>query len=241
MTQQEPSRSYTRLIDSTIENIAYSISRSIESQDWDGSDEKVRNLVQLMGALERYEERTPTVTEVERLRAEIREMHTGMDAMGRQLDRFLKKGNFWARMIPLFLVAAAVVYPLYGMVTHMPPQSLRSVSGSSQWTCRSDHWLLVRAARRGELRWPSTWAWCNTRSFRISVRATTQDRGALGEQPAGVRRQFRADLHGEFQVVLMAGQFLQALGGQRGGRRDVAAACRELCAQEGEFRAAVPG
>jgi hypothetical protein len=46
-----------------------------------------------------------------------------MDGMQKEIDKI--KWQLWARMIPLFLVAAAIVaYPLYGMVTHMPPESL---------------------------------------------------------------------------------------------------------------------
>ena len=52
-------------------------------------------------------------------------------------------------------------------------------------------------------------------------------RGALGQQLAGARRQFRADFHSEVQVPLMTGQFLQALGDQGGGLGDVAAALRD--------------
>jgi len=51
------------------------------------------------------------------------------------------------------------------------------------------------------------------------LRDPAEDCGVLGKQVAGVRRQVRADVHGECQVTLVAGQFLEALGDQRGGRR----------------------
>jgi hypothetical protein len=54
---------------------------------------------------------------------------------------------------------------------------------------------------------------------------------------AGTGRQFGADLDGEVQVRLAAGQLLQAFGDERGGLGDVTAALREPRAQEVEFGA----
>jgi hypothetical protein len=61
--------------------------------------------------------------------------------------------------------------------------------------------------------------------------------GALGRYLAGTGWQFGADLAGEVQVCLAAGQLLQASGDERGGLGDVTAALRDPRAQEVEFGA----
>jgi hypothetical protein len=128
MSQQDPSQDYSNFAHSAIENIAISISKSIESQDRDGFDRKMQSLAQLMDLLERYNERPRIDAGISDLRAKVDEMNADVSKihtdMGKIEDK-LKLRNLWARMIPLFLVAVAIVfYPLYGMVTHMPPQSL---------------------------------------------------------------------------------------------------------------------
>jgi hypothetical protein len=121
MSQQEPSRTYSNPAHSAIENIMISIFKCVESQDWDGFDKKTQNLVPLMDVLARYNERSSADAEVTGLRGKVDEMNIKMS----KIEDKLKLRNSWARMIPLFLVAVAIVfYPLYGMVTHMPPQSL---------------------------------------------------------------------------------------------------------------------
>ena len=55
--------------------------------------------------------------------------------------------------------------------------------------------------------------------------------GALGRYLAGMVRQFGPDPQREVQVRRVAGQFLQALGDQRGGLGDVTASLGDLRAQ----------
>ena len=43
-----------------------------------------------------------------------------------------------------------------------------------------------------------------------------------------MRRQFRADFYGKFQVELITGQLPEALGGQRGGLSGVTAALERV-------------
>lgn len=121
MSQQEPSRTYSDPAHLAIENIKISIFKSIESQDWSGFDGRTKNLTQLIDVLARCDERPSIDAEITGLRDKVDEMHVEMS----KIEDKLKLRSSWARMIPLFLVAVAIVsYPLYGMVTHMPPQTL---------------------------------------------------------------------------------------------------------------------
>src|SRR5215469_9772750 len=63
--------------------------------------------------------------------AEMSDIHKKMEGIQNEIDDYVKKRNLWARMIPLFLVVAAiVVYPFYGMVTHMASPEPRSVTAA---------------------------------------------------------------------------------------------------------------
>lgn len=134
MSQQDTNEhieTYQDPIQLIVQDLADSIASSIDTQEWDAINEKTRLLIQLMDVRERYMNvregyaARSIGAEIERVHSDMDQMHSDMNKLEEKLTSFLKKGNFWARMIPLFLVAVAIVaYPFYGMVTHMAPQSL---------------------------------------------------------------------------------------------------------------------
>jgi hypothetical protein len=117
MSQQDPTGNFVADLKS-IESAAQTLGDFINSQDSANINSNMRALTQLIYyAKEGREEMSPTS-------AEMKHIDKRMDDMQKEINR-IKKWQLWARMIPLFLVALAIVaYPFYGMVTHMPPQSL---------------------------------------------------------------------------------------------------------------------
>src|SRR5260370_5759857 len=115
MSQQEATEhigTHLDPIQSVVQNLADSISDSIDSQDSDAISQKTQLLIQLIEVQERYSGRASIVAEIERMHTDMDDMHTDMNKIEEKLASFLKRGNFWARMIPLFLVAVAIVaYP----------------------------------------------------------------------------------------------------------------------------------
>lgn len=132
MSQQDATehpRTYSDPIQSVVQELVDSISGSIRSQDFDAISSKTHLLYSLLELQERIQERhdisIPITDDIDGIHTDMDGIHEQMKDMKEELDRFLKRGSFWARMVPLFLVALAIVaYPLYGMVTHMAPQSL---------------------------------------------------------------------------------------------------------------------
>jgi len=56
---------------------------------------------------------------------QMEDVQKRLQDMEQHLSRFVTKSGIYARMVPLFLLMLAViVYPFYGMATHMPPESL---------------------------------------------------------------------------------------------------------------------
>jgi hypothetical protein len=128
MSQEDATKhigTYLESMQSVAQNLADSISSSVNSQDLDTIKAKTQLLIQLIDAQRPYRETSSIDAKIEGMHTEMDRMHDDMAEIDKKLTSFLKKGNFWARMIPLFLVIAAIVaYPFYGMVTHMAPQSL---------------------------------------------------------------------------------------------------------------------
>ena len=104
---------YLESIQSVAQNLADSISSSVNSQDFDIIKAKTQLLIQLIDAQGLYRE-TPSIDDqIKGMHTEMVGMHEDMEKIDKKLTSFLKKGNFWARMIPLFLVIAAIVAYLF--------------------------------------------------------------------------------------------------------------------------------
>lgn len=122
MSQQDATGHVTadlESIESSAQALADSIPNSVNSHDLAEIKSKMQLLTQQISDAKKYQGETSSIA------AEMTDIHKKMEGMQNEIDDYVKKRNLWARMIPLFLVVVAIViYPFYGMVTHMAPQSL---------------------------------------------------------------------------------------------------------------------